>query len=97
MNIDKDIEIVKELVEHNYLEDIWYLREPNGEHKKFNQAISNVIKELETYKKRKELYKNCISDMAGELVRHSNSCYFRKSEEQTTRYFENKWGLLEDE
>lgn len=50
---------------------------------------------LRLFKKREELYKNCISDMAGELVRHSNSSFFRRSEESTIEYFETKWGLRE--
>ena len=42
-SINEDIEIVEELVEHNYLEDLGYLRD-NNDYIRFNQALENLIK-----------------------------------------------------
>ena len=51
--MEEDIKILEELIKHNYLEDVGYLREDN-DYEKFNQAIENLIKgyrELEEFKK----------------------------------------------
>lgn len=41
--MEEDIKIVEELIEHNYLEDVNYLREDN-DYVKFNQALENLLK-----------------------------------------------------
>lgn len=63
--MEEDIKLLEELIEHNYLEDIFYLRE-NNHHTKFNKAIENLINKYKEQEKTIELMneyilKNCVS------------------------------------
>ena len=72
--MEEDIKIVEELVEHNYLEDVSYLREDN-DYKKFNQAIENLIK---GYRK-SEMENQSYRDYLGEPPCYDNASYIPKS------------------
>lgn len=112
-NIDKDIEILEdktvdidtynEVLKENIIlnaeldETIKELNEKDISISMFKNEVKIYKKAVEELKRKEELYKNCISDMADELVRFSTSCYFRQNEEETIRYFEDKWGLLKNE
>lgn len=58
--MEEDIKIVEELVEHNYLEDLGYLRD-NNHYIRFNQALENLIKGYRELEKENKLLKKVDS------------------------------------
>ncbi len=62
MKLEKAKERCKELIGHNYLEDLGYLREEN-EHIKFNTAIKTLLQEIEHLQKENEELKNEIEQL----------------------------------
>ncbi len=70
--MEEDIKLLEELIEHNYLEDIFYLRE-NNHHTKFNKAIENLINKYKELRQKmlenRNLYSEQIAKAEKEIHR----------------------------